>query len=377
MLPAGHDPGSAISLRGLTHVYADSMTRSRAARLAGIVLGTLLAVSGRPAAALSIAWNYDYDSSGFFAPGSAARTTLNAAGAWYEANLTDALLPISPLAGSPMALRFRNPGTLNAAGDDQAFATIVDPTIAADTVMIMVGAVDLDYRSPGTLAIAQPGSTLFQIDAPQAYVDQVIARGQGASGIESDVRNAVDPGTLAEIPTAHDFALWGGMLSVDADRAWHTDYQVSPTGGLPDLFSVLLHELGHVFGIGTADYWHNQVSGGSFTGSLTEALFGAPVPLDAEAAHWANSGIGTSPAAAGFEAAGVSAGTPQETALDPVIALGQRKVLTELDLAGLADVGWELAQPVPLPAGLPLLLQGLAGILLVGVAGHRRAPRRV
>ncbi|MCB1103839.1 MAG: PEP-CTERM sorting domain-containing protein, partial [Cephaloticoccus sp.] len=58
----------------------------------------------------------------------------------------------------------------------------------------------------------------------------------------------------------------------------------------------------------------------------------------------------------------------QETAMDPDIAANQRKYLTELDLAGLQDIGYTA---VPEPATLALL----AGAGALGLAVRRR--RRV
>jgi len=54
-------------------------------------------------------------------------------------------------------------------------------------------------------------------------------------------------------------------------------------------------------------------------------------------------------------------GVSQETAMDPTISYGARKVFTDLDMAALDDVGWDIAA-VPLPPALLLFGSGLLGI---------------
>lgn len=53
--------------------------------------------------------------------------------------------------------------------------------------------------------------------------------------------------------------------------------------------------------------------------------------------------------------------------MDPSILLGTRKEFTELDYAGLSDLGWQLA-PVPEPA----TVVGLSAVGLAGAWGVRR-----
>ena len=44
-------------------------------------------------------------------------------------------------------------------------------------------------------------------------------------------------------------------------------------------------------------------------------------------------------------------GLVQETLMDPSTSYGTRQLLTELDYAGFADIGWQLTA-VPLPASI-------------------------
>ena len=48
--------------------------------------------------------------------------------------------------------------------------------------------------------------------------------------------------------------------------------------------------------------------------------------------------------------------------MDPTLTSGRRKVFTDLDLAALKDVGWEVsAAPVPLPPAIVLFGSALLG----------------
>ncbi|MGE0484720.1 MAG: peptidase M10A and M12B matrixin and adamalysin [Gammaproteobacteria bacterium] len=324
-------------------------------RFRPFVFGLALSLAAAPAAqALTIEFDYSFDLGNFFAAGSLERTALEEAGAWYENNLTDSLTAIGHGPGQfdTYSARFSNPSQFNAGLTELEPLRIDNFSVAADTVRIFVGAVDLDPFGGGTLGVAGPGS--FSVNGSLAYQNAMASRGQGASGVFADIFGL----------NANDFALWGGSLSIDNDRTWHSDPYTLPTGGRPDLFSVLLHELGHVFGIGTSASWANQLNAAQnrFLGPDAVASFGADVPTQAGGAHWVN---GTqSLTTDDFVANGIAAGLLRETAFDPSLNLGTRKVLTELDVAGLRDVGWVIpVTAVPLPPAGWLFCGALAWLL--------------
>jgi hypothetical protein len=113
------------------------------------------------------------------------------------------------------------------------------------------------------------------------------------------------------------------------------------------------HELGHILGIGTAASWDARVEGSVqdgyvFVGEHAKEAYGhESVPLDRYASHWAEGVMS------------VYNGQLQETAMDPSTPRGERQWMTELDYAGLRDIGWQ----VPEPAALVLLVSGGAGLL--------------
>jgi len=157
-------------------------------------------------------------------------------------------------------------------------------------------------------------------------------------------------------PSATDFAPWGGQITFNSDSSWYFDSNPSTTEAFSgnDFYSVALHEIGHVLGIGTADSWNDKVSGGNFTGVNAVAAFGGNVPLASDHAHWAEGTKST------------VMGAVQEAMMDPTLTTGTRKLPTQLDFAALKDVGWQVTA-VPLPSAVWLF-----GSALIAFAGLRR-----
>lgn len=269
-----------------------------------------------------VIFDFDYShDTGFFAVGSQARSTLEAAGNYFQSILGDTLSAITPGGGNSWSGSYFNPSNGNSAS--------FNGSISANTLKIFVGARDL----PGnTLGQAGPGG-LGISGINQAWFDTVIARGQ--------------PGALLGTPT--DFGPWGGSLVIDNNSTWNFNHTVAPTAGQNDLYSVILHELGHVLGYGTSGSWNALVQGNQFTGVSSVATNGGNINLDGSA-HWIDGTMST------------VNGNAQEAAMDPSIFTGTRKLFTELDLAGLRDIGWQVNN-VPEPSSLSLILIG--GVFLV------------
>ena len=280
----------------------------------------LLAGAAAPVrAGTRIAFDYSYDTTGFFADGSDARATLLAAADFYEDILLDDLSAISPGGGifnpNSWTANFTNPSTGTSASRSNL-------SVPADTLTVFVGAHDLDDNAIGS---AGPGGYSLGFLASSSFRTTVTTRGEGTTTGGG----------------ANDFGPWGGSLAIDNVVNWNRDYTATTSSDQLDLYSVVLHELGHVFGYGTSDSWENKVSGGQFIGAESVAEHGVSVPLSEEEAHWATT----------VRSEVYPRGNSQKTLLGPSISYGSRKHATELDIAGLADIGWEIAA-LPDPAAV-------------------------
>lgn len=249
---------------------------------------------------IAIQFDYSHDANHFF-DDPARRDLLELAGQTIGSQLHDSLLAIAPAAGNTWSLTFTDPTSTS-------LARISNRTISADTVVVFVGARNID-----SLAFGGPGG--YSSSGSYAWLDLVAGRGQA--------------GALTTTET--DFGPWGGAITFDSGTNWYfgatTDGLVS---GKNDFLSVAMHELGHVLGLGTADSWDRYVSGSSFFGPNTSAEYDAgpgPVPLYGDTSHFAD---------------GLKEGS-QEVAMDPTLTVGTRKLFSPLDFAALKDIGWEVS----------------------------------
>ena len=99
---------------------------------------------------------------------------------------------------------------------------------------------------------------------------------------------------------------------------------------------------------GSSEDWNNLVSGSDWLGPETIAETGGGSGV----IH--TDGVHITP---GFMSVTLNGGLPQEAVMDPDLTIGTRKILTQLDLAILRDIGFET---VPEPTGMSLFLFGLA-----------------
>jgi hypothetical protein len=262
-------------------------------------------LESREVPAIAIQFDYSFDSTGFFSDTS-RRAVLEQAARDIAGQLDTALAPIAPAGGNTWSTSFFNPST----GQQ---ATINNPSIPANTIVVYVGA-----RSLGGGAAATGGFGGYRASGTQPWLDSLRNRGPS-------------------------FTLWGGSITFDSSRNWYFGTSASGLGSNQvDLYSIAVHELGHTLGLGMAPSWQNQVSGGTFLGPAAESVYGGPVPLSPDAAHWAD----------GLTVNG------QPVALDPVLLAGARVQLSSLDLAALRDIGWTVGGvggPTPPPFTPPVL----------------------
>lgn len=276
--------------------------------------------AGQVSAQPTIVIDYSLDANNFFPVGSTQRNTLASAAAALSSRLTDTLTAIAPSGGNTWTASFPNPAT-------GATVNLTDQTIATNVIRVYAGGRELGGT---TLGVGGPGGFGASGNS-QAFFDS-LGRGQ------YDIFSAAN--------TRTDFASWGGAITFDAVGTNWNFALTNPTAGQNDFYSVALHELGHLLGFGTADSFQNLVPvGTTFLGPASTLLNGGVNPqVTGDLGHWAS----------GTTYLG------QQVAMSPSITTGTRKVFTELDFAGLKDMGWQVT-PVPEPTSvLGLAVAGLA-----------------
>lgn len=308
-------------------------------RLIGLVLPYLTAGIMPPASAVSIQFDYSFDSSGFFAV-ETRRTLVSAAGNTLSTLLTDSLAAINPAGTNEFTAITFNPGGVDT-------LTLPNFDVPEDTLVVYVGG----RNDISGLGFGGPGG--FSALGSAQFLETVETRGQGAptSG-----------------PSATEFAPWGGAMTFNSVANWYFDTDITtvePFSG-SDFYSVVLHELGHVLGIGTAQSWSNLITPGTstFTGLKSVLAAGGPVALTTDNAHFAS---GTS---------STVNGQSQEAAFDPSLSNNTRKHLTVLDVAALDDIGWSINGVDPSPQKVPVLGFWqflLLGGLLISITNRGRA----
>ena len=271
------------------------------------------ALGHAPAAAITLQFNYDYDATGFFGTALAptpARTALEFAGRAFE-SFSDHLPAIQPGGQNSWTAHFLSPGT----GEP---AKVANLAVSQNSLVVFAGARDLPLT---TLGEGGFGGFALGGGVTPAFQDAVVNRGQGAA--------------------LEDFAAWGGAIVFDTlqstgqPRQWHFDAQTAPAPGSFDFYSVAVHELAHLMGFGLSSAFATHVTGDAivgyrFAGPTASSVYVGTVPMSVPG-HWAFSV--TSPP--------FVYGAPKPS-LGPSLAFGERKTLTPLDYAALADTGWNV-----------------------------------
>ncbi len=308
-----------------------------------LLASCLMLAAAQPALAnIDIQFDYTYDT-GFFSSNPDSVAALNAAASVFETRFADSLSAISSSGSDNFSTLFFNPSS-DPFDPFNPGVTLGNQSVAANVVRIYAGGYDY---TDGTLGVGGPGG--YECSGSFGFCNAARLRGQG------ETENVYDNNGNLVSADAVDFAPWGGSISFDsAGTDWY--FGLSAAGldaSKYDFYSVAVHELAHALGFSASDSFYNLVVGSDFVGPHA-----GTVALTADG-HWANGTMS------------LVNGIPQEAAMDPSIANGQRKYFTDLDFAAMQDIGWQVTA-VPEADTWAMLLAGLG---LVGFATRRRTAR--
>jgi hypothetical protein len=269
----------------------------------------------REVPAVNIVVNYSMDAvanggSGFFQNNPGAVTVMNEAAQEMGQRVSANLAAIAPGGANTWSATFYNP-------ENGSLTAVANLNVATNTIIVYVGAHGM---SGGQVGYGATGGYSWN-----GYSDFATAvQSRGWSGF-----------------TADDAGIWGGSIQFATNANWY--FGLDPTklqANQVDFYSVAVHELGHVLGAGTSPQWMPQVSGTSFHGAHSMAVYGGYVPLAgySDLGEWAD----------GLTYNG------KQASEDPILPLGTRVTWTALDEAALEDVGWNAGTMVSPPVAPPV-----------------------
>ncbi len=337
----------------------------------------LAVAAALPARAIDVTIQYETPGDvAFFTP--TARATLQKAAADVSVAVTTNLSALnqdvytgtngSASASVDWGLFYTDPNTGNDAPDFTTF------NFLPNEFRVFVGSRDLPNvgqigqgSAPGSFTELSLGGDVSQrpnaVNVMTVASDSGMLRGGPRLGTVSG--SVGSGGNTIGYSLGYGFAI--GSLTFDDMTNWNFDYNTMPTPSQNDFYSVAVHELLHTIGFGIGAAWNAQVSGANWLGPAVIDLLGTGTGvLDPGQGHVAE-GLEGSPIIDGVYRSDIV----QEAIMDPTLTTGSRKYITDLDLAFLKDMGWDVVA-VPEPSTIVLIAFG--GIAILATA-RRRASR--
>ena len=149
--------------------------------------------------------------------------------------------------------------------------------------------------------------------------------GFSGTDAEGDVFRSRISSNFRDIGAVTDFEPWAGTLTLNQRDDWGLGLDATEES-MNDLLTTVLHEIGHVLGIGIAPTYDALIVDEGFTGVNTLAVNnGVAVPLNNHDGHVED----------GFH--------DDDVLMDPVTVTGTCKLPGDIELSMLADIGYEIA----------------------------------
>ena len=311
--------------------------------LALLSFGTLVGGMQR-ANAINITFDYSYDNGFFTGANSSRQSLLDEAASYFENNINDSLGAI--VADVPRDEN--NPNADDPGEYDQWTTSFLNPS-------------DGTVKTLDTATIAE-GLTIFVggRDLPEGTLGEGATGGFFFDSASNEDSFSSDSDLSAAIARSSEASFWGGSLTFDSSTNWHFGLdEVGLDNKEADFLSTAIHEIAHVLGFGTSSTWKGFIDTTSgepkFVGPKSQEIYSNQVPLDSGLGHWNDSVTING----------------SETAMDPTITNGTRKLLTTLDYAGLEDIGWDVDSSV---YAIPFEFSPSLGIFLIaGMFGTKKA----
>lgn len=315
------------------------------------------------ASAVTIKIDYKYDTDKFFEEGTQARAAMDAAASYFSTILEDTFAEIdvpNKYYGSRggeatwfWKRRFTNPQTgFNVAE--------INAGVNENEYIVYAGARDLSLS--GELGLGGAGG----------FVEGFVRRNGEFTAAETAEINSMQAefaDAVLDRGETSGFGRWGGSIAFNSEADWHFNHTTNPpvdttpldpSDNVYDFYSVALHELAHAIGFGIVDNdattktpWENlveivkedptdeesaEVARFNGTNAVASYVPAGNVPLAStdDTSHWPQ-GIVASPIYG-------ETGT-QLPLMVPEQVNNVRSLLTDLDVAALVDIGWDIDLP--------------------------------